>query len=128
MGKNNRIQRRYRINETFSGENHLNFYVDITSGKGQTRVQIADISSTGVGFEIELSEYLGMDVQDNTEVQIKMFYPGGTISANAKVIWNFIIEADDLEIMKGGLMFTVLSPEQREKLSDLIDSFRKKSS
>lgn len=122
-----RKKRRYRINQIFEKINQQKFYADIISDKGQTRVQIADLSSTGFGYEIVLGGFIGMDIQDNMDVQIQIFYPGNTISAGAKLIWNFILEDEEIEILKGGMMFTAISPVEKQKLSSLIESFGKNS-
>ena len=125
---NNRKEKRYRINQLLDNKNRKKYYFDIIINEFPIKARMADISFAGIGYEIESQVFTKFDEHEKESIELKIYYPENNINIWAKKIWSIIFEDDGREFLKGGMMFTSLSSDQRQKLTDLFDSFNRKSS
>ena len=81
-----------------------------------------DISMSGIGFEISDIESAQIEaIQNNDGFYIKIYIAKEVLFADAKKIWSAVVKTDGETVLKGGLTFSVISPEDRIKLSKFIE-------
>jgi c-di-GMP-binding flagellar brake protein YcgR len=90
------------------------------------RGRVVDISLGGLGFEIDDPDVVLMDeLEDLTALFVKIFFDAESIFAETYKIWSIHQEVSGRRIVKGGLQFSVISSEDRIKLTRIIEEIRK---
>lgn len=128
MDKNQYTKRkdaRYKISQFFDESELHKFYMDITTSDLTIRATVADISINGAGFEIDSPDFTRYDKSGSSWCSLKVVFPGGNFSAEAKKVWSIILETDGSDILKGGMMFTSVSPEDKTGLLSFISVIEK---
>lgn len=122
----NRQDRRYSIGDYLQKEYH-NLHVEVLLDP-PIRAEVSDISMNGLGFEIPGVE---ADVQERLEgadkFHMKIHVAESTILIEAKKTWGAMLSGKDGNIFKGGVMFAMVSPEDRIVLLNFLDKIRKGS-
>jgi hypothetical protein len=105
------------INDNFCKDIHLEIKNDIAFNP-----VVIDISMYGIGFSIEEN----VDVFDSlTDFFININFCDRTVLAEVKKVWSVRTEESGRKLLKGGLVFSVLSPEDRLYLADYLNAMRK---
>ena len=90
------------------------------------RGRVVDISLGGLGFEIDDPDAVLMDELENTtSLFVKIFFDEESIFAKTDKVWSIYQEVSGRRTVKGGLQFSVLSSEDRIKLTGIIEEIRK---
>ena len=78
-----------------------------SGGRPYTDVQLRDVSTKGIGLQV------GGDLKVGQQLRVELLIPGGTVSANAAVVW-----AEPFHMgYRGGAKFTSLGWFGRRKLA-----------
>jgi len=99
--------------------------VEIDLSEGPLRGRVVDVSLKGLG--VELNELAGdqlEELKDLNEYFIKIFYGGDSVLVGVKNIWNSIHKEDGTFLFRGGILITIISPEDNLKLQLFIEKFR----
>jgi len=90
---------------------------------------VLDISPSGIGYELDAIDPLQVAVLDQADtVYVKLVTPLGNVIAVTKPAWSRLLGDGDVVMLKGGLDFTVVAPEDRQKLEAIIKGIRSSGS
>jgi len=99
--------------------------VEIDLNKGPLRGRVVDVSLKGLGIELnELAKDQLEEVKDFNDYFVKIFYGGDSVLAGVKNIWNSIQKEDGAFLFRGGILITIISPEDNLKLQSFVEKFR----
>lgn len=89
------------------------------------RCSIIDMSLAGIGFAIHgIPEDRAVSISQQETLFITLISGDDRIIAETRLAWNAIQRTGDTAIMKGGLEFSIISPENRKKLAAMIERIR----
>lgn len=89
------------------------------------RGRVVDISLGGLGFEIDDPDTaLIEELEDLTSLFVKIFFDSESVFAETDKIWSIHHEVSGRSIVKGGVQFSVISSEDRIKLTRIIEEIR----
>ena len=121
-----RKDRRYSISEYLEDE-FRNVYIEIMA-EPPVRAVITDISMNGLGFEIPEGE---TDAVKKIEVADKFFINihlgGEVILIDTKKTWGSVVKGKDGTVYQGGVIFTMISPNDRLTLLKFLENVRKRA-
>lgn len=123
---NKKEERRQVKRYPVAGRESEDIYIELDID-GPVRAEVTNINMSGIGFEIESGdESLINEISGRAEFFVKLYLPGLIIFSEMKKVWNTIAQSNGSRLLKAGMAFSVLSPEDRLTLADFIDKFRKR--
>ena len=90
-------------------------------------VTLVDVSMSGFGYEIERidNEQLAQ-LRDEEDFMAKIYLGEDVLLTRVKNTWIAVIDKENYNKLKGGVQFSVISSEDRVKLSKHIEKFRER--
>lgn len=114
---------RYEISE-YIKENFKDIYIEIKADNVY-RAEVSDISMNGLGFFIEDNKDYNFDeLNKMTNYFIKIIFSDKEILTEVTKAWGVIVSKGTKKVLQGGLIFSVISSEDRLYLADYINSLR----
>lgn len=123
--KEKRKSKRYEISEYIKDNYFQEVSVEINTDV-LFKPEIIDISMNGLGFAIkECDDSVNLDEFDKlNNFFINIYFFDKVILSEVKKIWSIIIEEEGNRVLKGGLVFSVMSPEDRLHLAEYFNNIR----
>lgn len=123
--KEKRKSKRYEISEYIKDNYFQEVSVEINTDV-LFKPEIIDISMNGLGFAIkEYDDSVNLDEFDKlSNFFINIYFFDKVILSEVKKIWSIIIEEEGNRVLKGGLVFSVMSPEDRLHLAEYFNNIR----
>jgi hypothetical protein len=120
-----RKNKRYEISEYIKEDSYKDIYLEIKTDE-KFNPRVIDISINGLGFMLEENDnsvnFIEFEKLENYFVSINLI--NKTILVEVKKIWSVIIEKAEKRILTGGLVYSVISPEDRLTIAEYINTFR----
>jgi hypothetical protein len=120
-----RNNKRYEISEYIKEHSFNDIYLEIKTDK-KYNPRVIDISISGLGFSLEEKDnsasFHEFEKLENYFISINLI--NKTILVEVKKIWSIIIEKAGKRILTGGLVFSVISPEDRLTIAKYINTIR----
>ena len=123
--KEKRKSKRYEISEYIKDNYFQDVRVEINTNM-LFKPEIIDISMNGLGFAIKkYDDSVNFDEFDKLSTFfINIYFFNKVILSEVKKIWSIIIEEEGNKVLKGGLIFSVMSPEDRLHLAEYFNNIR----
>jgi len=123
--KEKRKSKRYEISEYIKDNYFQDVRVEINTNM-LFKPEIIDISMNGLGFAIKkYDDSVNLDEFDKLSTFfINIYFFNKVILSEVKKIWSIIIEEEGNKVLKGGLIFSVMSPEDRLHLAEYFNNIR----
>lgn len=123
--KEKRKSKRYEISEYIKDNYFQEVRVEINTDV-LFKPEIIDISMNGLGFAIKkYDDSINLDEFDKlSNFFINIYFFDKVILTEVKKIWSIIIEEAGNRVLKGGLVFSVMSPEDRLHLAEYFNNIR----
>ena len=123
--KEKRKSKRYEISEYIKDNYFQDVRVEINTNM-LFKPEIIDISMNGLGFAIKkYDDSVNLDEFDKlSNFFINIYFFNKVILSEVKKIWSIIIEEEGNKVLKGGLIFSVMSPEDRLHLAEYFNNIR----
>ncbi|MFH0974808.1 MAG: hypothetical protein V1874_03380 [Spirochaetota bacterium] len=123
--KEKRKFKRFEISEYVKDDNFKDIEIEINSDRIY-RLKVIDINVNGIGYSIEETEALsGIDeFAKMTNYYINIIFSDKSILAEGKKVWSSITGGAGRRTLKGGLVFSIISPEDRLYIAKYINSLR----
>jgi hypothetical protein len=121
-----RKNKRYDISEYVKEDYFDDIRLEIKTDNVFTP-RLMDISINGLGLELEESDP-SIDLNEFNRISdyfINIHFVDKVILAEVKKIWSIIVEDTGKKILKGGFLFSVISPEDKLSLAEHINALRK---
>ncbi|MBN2403497.1 MAG: PilZ domain-containing protein [Spirochaetes bacterium] len=120
-----RKNKRYGISEYIKEDTYNDIGLEIKADKIY-KSNIIDISINGLGYLIEVSgdssDIDNIDKLDNFFISISL--KKKVILTEVKKIWSIILEKPGKRVLAGGVIFSVISPEDRLAIANYINTIR----
>jgi hypothetical protein len=115
---------RYEISEYIKEESFNDISLEIKTDRIYIP-RITDISINGLGYAFEENDSINLDDFDKLENYfISINFVNKVILVEVKKIWSVIIQKAGKKILTGGLVFSVISPEDRLTIAKYINTIR----
>ncbi|HOO72592.1 MAG TPA: hypothetical protein PK926_12590 [Spirochaetota bacterium] len=119
-----RKNNRFNVNEVVPPGSEPDIYVELDLN-GMIRGRAIDISLFGLGLIIdEINEKQIEAFRTMEEVFMKLYYGGEIILLGVKNVWNRLLSESGKMVFKSGVKINIISPEDKLKLSSLIEKMR----
>jgi hypothetical protein len=119
-----RKDNRFYLSEADPSLDERDVYVELDVN-GIIRGSAVDISVFGLGLVIhEINERQIENFRTMNEVFIKLFMGPEVILLGVKSVWNRLLSESGNMVFKSGVKINIISPEDKLKLSGLIEKMR----
>ncbi len=116
---------RYSITERLRRSTNISDIECELDLSGIVRCRARDISLKGVGFEMtHFTSSIVSEAKPGTKIITRVYFGGDSIMAGSIMSWCSVVEDGGRLVFRGGLMFDVISSEDRLRLYDLIGRMR----
>ncbi len=120
-----RESERYSISE-YLKEKYNNIYIEIII-EDAIRANVIDMNMNGVGFEIDSLDKPEMEkIEEKDSFFIKLYIGDEVLFVEVKKMWSAFLGKEQEMVLKGGLMFSVMSPKDRLNLFKFLEGTRKR--
>jgi hypothetical protein len=119
-----RKSKRYEISEYIKEDFYNDIHLEINTNK-KYNPRVIDISMNGLGYVIEENDSINLNEFDKLKNYfISINIVNKTILVEVKKIWSIIVKKAEKKILNGGLVFSVISPEDRITIAEYINTIR----
>ncbi|HRZ28470.1 MAG TPA: hypothetical protein P5346_09840 [Spirochaetota bacterium] len=119
-----RRDNRFYLRDSDPSLNERDIYVELDIN-GVIRASAIDISLFGLGLVIhEINERQIENFKSMDEVFIKLYMGSEVMFLGVKSVWNRLLSEAGKMVFKSGVRINIISPEDKLKLSTLIEKMR----
>jgi len=100
------------------------YFIEIDLNRS-IRATIIDLNISGLGFEVvEIDPKYIEVILNSDKLFIKIYLAESVLFVEVRKVWNAVIEDKGNKTLKGGMTISVISAEDKIKLSNFIEEFR----